>query len=153
MSLKIRDTAALPPKAWIFKNPEDGQILKHVYFSQLQNMVKGYRRANSFPIGSNFQEQFEANLCENRPEFCFEFTPPSLITKAGTFAVALGRWAKSGFKVRSAEEAEAVLNICRACPHYAGETGLLKVACRVCGCSRKKVFLASEHCPDNPPRW
>lgn len=144
---KIRDTAALPPKPWIFKNPEDGQILRNVYYSQLMNAAKAYRRANNFPIGSEWVAQFEANLCENRPEFCFEFVPPSLIAKAGSLAVALGRWAKSGFKVRSAEECEAILNQCRACNHYAGETGILKVACRLCGCSRKKVAMRTESCP------
>lgn len=145
--LKIRDSSSLNPKPWKFVNWEDGQVLSHTYYSQLLNQVKAYRRANHYPIGSNFQEQFEANLCENRPEFCFEFTPPSLLTKAATFTVALGRWAKSGFKVRSEEECEAILNICRQCNHYGGETGVLRVACRLCGCSRKKVAMRTEACP------
>ena len=150
---KIRDKSAVPPKPWKYIDPDDSQFFQSVYYKQLYEMAKTYRRANNYPIGTNFQEQFDAILCQHSAELCFDYIEPSLASKVGKLAVALSNWAKSGFRVRSAEEADAILNICRACPHYAGETGILRVACRVCGCSRKKAYLATEHCPDTPPRW
>lgn len=49
------------------------------------------------------------------------------------------------------------LAICKACPHYAAA----RHRCKLCGCCGgsgqskwlNKLALASEECPDNPPRW
>lgn len=145
--LKIRDTSSVPSRPWRYTCPEDNQSFSDVYFLKLLNKAKAYRRANNFPVGSAFNEEFEANLCANTPDLCFDFVPPSMIAKAGKLAVALSRWAKSGFKVRSEAECEAILQQCRQCNHYAGENGVLRVACRLCGCSRKKVAMRTEVCP------
>jgi hypothetical protein len=42
---------------------------------------------------------------------------------------------------------------CNACPHAMKEGGELK-KCSICGCRLwYKLRLASERCPDTPPRW
>ena len=49
------------------------------------------------------------------------------------------------------------LEICKACPHYDAQ----RHRCKLCGCcsgpSQKKwlnkLALATEECPDRPPRW
>lgn len=114
-----------------------------------------YRKANNYPVGLQFNEEFEHNICENtgRPDLCYEYVEPSLLQKASAFSRAVVQWAKSGFPVRSEEEVEKVKELCRACPEYAGERGYFKIFCKKCGCSSKKQWLATEHCPLPTPKW
>src|SRR4051812_25487208 len=77
---------------------------------------------------------------------------PHLFERAGNLAKAGGRVAKAIVtrkKVRvSKEEKERRLAICHACEWFQANT------CMKCGCVAKwKTKLATEHCPDIPPRW
>jgi hypothetical protein len=68
--------------------------------------------------------------------------------QAGNLTGAVVRFVASGGKMTTPEERERRLQICRECPHFSGSK------CSICGCiSRWKARLASEHCPDDPPRW
>lgn len=144
---KVRDTNLVPKGGWKWVNPEDGATLISPYFNVLKGRAKDFRRANNYPIGLKFDDEFEAILCANNPEACIDFEEPSLLTRAQSLAKAVTRWAGSGFKTRTVEEAEAALNICRECNFYDGESGLLKIVCKKCKCSRKKVYMKSESCP------
>lgn len=77
---------------------------------------------------------------------------PSLLARAGTAAAAAGRAlsaAMGGAPVLAGEAAyRGRLEICGACEHWTGS------ACRLCGCATAaKLRLATERCPDDPPRW
>jgi hypothetical protein len=151
---KIRDTSSPPPgRAWTYTDPDSGYVLTHAVYKVLFNEAKKYRQLNHFPVGLLFQEQFDQILCAHAPGACFEFTPPSLMDKAASLAKAMSNWAKAGFKLRSQEAASRCLDLCRACDHYGGENGVMRVVCKICGCSKKKVAFASEHCPLKPPKW
>lgn len=149
MPLKFRDVAAgAKGGMYRYKNAEDGFVLEHPNVGELENRAIKYRRTNDYPVGVNWSEDFEANVCENTPPpTCIEAGPPNLAIRAANLAIALGRWASQGFPTRTTEEVEGIMLICKACEHYGGERGLLKIACRKCGCSRKKQSLRSEHCP------
>jgi hypothetical protein len=60
----------------------------------------------------------------------------------------LRRWREAGYQLVSREEQQQRLVQCAACAHYQpeGNWGLGK--CRLCGCTRAKLWLASAHCPD-----
>jgi len=59
------------------------------------------------------------------------------------------------------EVIKARLAICETCPHWHAAKGWKPDGirrelgrCRLCGCAyKRKVSLAGESCPDNPPRW
>lgn len=78
---------------------------------------------------------------------------PSLATMATNLAGAVGRL------VRTAAKGEALLvpadvlaerrRICGECPQFDRQRG----RCRLCGCGGAKLHLATEICPDKPPRW
>lgn len=145
--LKVRDSASLPKRDWVWKDPETGTSLKSPYYNVLMRRAKDYRRANNLPVGQNFNEEFEKILCEHNPDGCIDLEAPSPMAMASNLAMALANWTRSGFKMRSQEEIDSVMAICRGCNHYAGESGILKIVCKVCKCSRKKTALATEHCP------
>lgn len=129
-------------------------MLKSPGYESLKLKSKAYRKANGFPIGLAYDDEFEAILAEHvLPEERIDFTPPTLAEKASMLGNALWKWAKSGFQVVSHDEMERRLGICRVCPYYGGEKGLVQVACRKCGCSKLKAFLSTSVCPDDPPRW
>lgn len=150
--LKVKDIAQC--RDYKYLNSEDNYRISDTFYWRLEEKVKQYRKANNYPIGSNWSEQFEANVCANSPGVCVETKLPSPRVRAASVVRAAVRWAKAGFKTRTHEEAEAILeNFCRKCEHYGGEKGLLRIACRLCGCSSKKTYLATEHCPKHPPLW
>lgn len=153
MPLKPKNPDA-PAKGmlWKFKNPEDNHFLQALHYDALKKKVRDYRRLNNYPIGSNFDSDFDANLCSHADSNdCYDDTIPPLTKRAVKFAKAMVNWAGSGFKTRSKEEVERVMNICEGCEHYTGESSPFKIACRRCGCSAKKLYIATEKCPIG--RW
>ncbi len=88
------------------------------------------------------------------PELSIAPSYPPLLQQLGNAAQAAGRMisaAVHGEKVAvSHEEQERRLAICKTCEHFDAAQG----RCRICGCfGRWKAVLATEHCPDDPPRW
>jgi hypothetical protein len=91
-------------------------------------------------------------LTEAAERLSAEVNDPSIITKAKHYRKALARWAKSGFKCRTAEEvARIYAKHCRPCE----KRDLVADACRICGCSVRtkgmalfnKLAMRSEKCP------
>ena len=114
----------------------------------LRREVKKYRTINNYPIGSNFEHDLEQNVCANSdPYNCVDLEDTKLAKKAGRFARAMVNWAKSGFKLRSQEEVDKVMEICESCYYFGGETGALKIVCKKCGCAGLKLMLSTEKCP------
>lgn len=139
---------------WTYVNPENGFVIRHPYFNEVKKMAKAHRAANNFPIGLEFDDQFEENICANAAEgTCFDFTPPTLGEKMASLGRALMNAARSGFKTVSQEMFLERKTICEGCNWYGGSTKLLKVACKRCGCSGLKISLLSSRCPLEPPKW
>lgn len=150
---KIRDDSAVPPGGYfVYKNPEDGYVIKSHHFGTLLKRVKEFRQANNYPVGLNFAEEVEQNVCSRAaPGVCMDFIPPSLLDKATMFAKAMFKAAQTGFKTVSTEEVERRKAICVGCNYYGGLTGSFKVICQQCGCRKFKWYLASSACPIN--KW
>lgn len=77
------------------------------------------------------------------------FYPSATTQAANLFRSAIG-WARSGFKITPKAERARRLAICLACPKYDS----VQKRCSVCGCfNQARVFIASDSCPLNPPKW
>lgn len=77
---------------------------------------------------------------------------PPLTEQIANAARAAARVAKAIVKretvIVSQEEQERRLAICETCDHFS------ESRCTLCGCcANLKTRIATEHCPDNPPRW
>lgn len=156
MKKKVRDNSSVPPGGmWVYVHPETGIIIQHPYFNVCKGRVKAFLRANNYPVGSNFDEDFEENICSHAAAgVCDDFVPPTLMEKMGTLAQALYRAAISGrAKIVDAEEVQRRRSICEACNYYGGSRSLLKIACQRCGCSGLALYLEVKHCPLSPPKW
>lgn len=80
---------------------------------------------------------------------------PSLGERASLLAAALRRWTDQGLPVVTGAELDRRREACESCPHRARPSlanGWLG-ACRLCGCTGAKLFLATERCPATPGRW
>jgi hypothetical protein len=75
--------------------------------------------------------------------------PVTVLTKAERMMRALNRWQRAGFKIAPLEERERRGGICDLCPHWKpeGNWGLGECTAPGCGCTRAKVWLATERCP------
>lgn len=155
MSLEIKSKGVVPPGGYVYIDPDSKQVFKHPHFNQLEIFAKKHRRANDFPIGANWSEQFEENVCRNSPAAdCGESEPlPPLVVRASKLAKALTKWAVEGFKVTSEEEYNQRIAICEQCEYFTGSKNILSVSCRKCGCSGLKPWLKSggKSCPLN--KW
>ena len=80
---------------------------------------------------------------------------PSWDEMIGHLGTALVKWAASGFKIAPPEVRAERYAICRACGYWKddGNLGLGKCTHHKCGCTKAKFHLASERCPDDPPKW
>jgi hypothetical protein len=76
---------------------------------------------------------------------------PSKSDLVRNFSAAVGRWLKAGFPVVSGDLYRARLSTCRTCPHWDGKAFAGSGKCRLCGCAKSKLWLATEACPDG--RW
>jgi len=77
---------------------------------------------------------------------------PTTTQKAFNYAAAVVRWIEAGRPVRSDQETEQIISICKGCMHY------MNNHCRLCGCRLhgnaalfSKIRMATEHCPIG--RW
>jgi hypothetical protein len=80
---------------------------------------------------------------------------PGILEQARNVASAAGRVVSAvvhGEPVKVSEEVHADrLAICMACEHNGARPD--GVRCRKCGCRGLKLWLATERCRDDPPRW
>lgn len=159
---KVRDNAAGAIGGWwVWKHTETGHVVRHSNYTGCRNAVKKFLSANNFPIGSNFERDFEENLCANgAPGLCIDWDPPSVLEKLGSLGMALYKAAKQWrAPLVSAEQLQDRRDYCTGnetrprCNFYAGSTSLLRVSCGKCGCFGLKIALVSEHCPLPEPKW
>lgn len=150
---RIRNETLVPQGgSFIYLDPNSGKEFRHHTIPHLRLLVHNHRKANGYEMPVNWGETFIENVCAHTPgSVCENDTPLTIAQKAMNLVAAIADAARDGFKTRTAEEVEAIKAICRPCEYYAGEKGLLAVACRKCGCSKLKFHIASSHCPIQ--RW
>lgn len=79
---------------------------------------------------------------------------PSLFQQATNLAHAVGSVVASAVRGEPVtvpqEEQDRRLAICHTCDKFDSKQG----RCTLCGCfANLKARLASQHCPDDPPKW
>lgn len=75
--------------------------------------------------------------------------PTSAAQKLRNLKTAMKRWQASGFEMAPGRERKIRSAICSVCPHWngLGNFGLGECKAPGCGCTRAKVWLATEACP------
>jgi hypothetical protein len=82
---------------------------------------------------------------------------PPMSLQLWLYKEALKRWHKEGRPVRSEEEVERILKICKGCDWYDPD----RKRCKGCGCRvtdggipiTNKLKMATEHCPHPEKKW
>lgn len=78
---------------------------------------------------------------------------PSILELTKNFAGAMAKWILAGFKCVSEEIYKARRAACDSCPLWDGAArgGWGKCQHKKCGCTKYKLLLATEKCPDG--KW
>ena len=71
----------------------------------------------------------------------------TLLDMARNFTKAVAGWAGAGFPMVSEKEFQKRAEICAACPHWNDAARHGMGSCDLCGCSRAKLFMATQRCP------
>jgi len=95
------------------------------------------------------KDQMSYNSSKNSPE---------VIALIKRYMAAHDRWDAAGRPMRSKEQMEDIFKICKECEHIKWD--LLGYKCNICKCRLhhkrekiNKIAMATESCPDDPPRW
>jgi hypothetical protein len=97
---------------------------------------------------SEVREAWKAKLARMADGTDIPTLPTRLKAAVGAVSRAVGAAIHGEPVFVSAEEADRRAAICAACEHWTG------LKCKLCGClTQPKTALATEQCPDNPPRW
>lgn len=93
----------------------------------------------------------------------YQAAPEPTWVKLGiNFASALRRWVMAGRPVRTQQQVNELLSVCKSCPFFVKDTK--GDYCGKCGCPvndktddpinhRNKLVMATETCPHDPPLW
>jgi hypothetical protein len=92
-------------------------------FNMVYDRAVAYRRANSLPIGLDFEEEIEAQVCQRYPQECevnkrglgVSLVAPGLYDVARASAIMI-KHKVDGSELVSQDEANRRAQICRACP-------------------------------------
>jgi hypothetical protein len=114
---------------YYIEDPLTKKPLEGTTFEMLYNRAVAYRRSNSIPIGLDFEEEIEAQVCQRYPQEC-EVSKRSM----GVATIAPGLWDVvrgsqimmqhriNGAELVSQEEANRRAEICYRCPMRAQMT-------------------------------
>lgn len=144
---------------WRYKDTETGEIITHPYLDQVRMRAHKHRTSNNLPIPTNWEEQFEDNVCEHTQSADCEPIEKGLrqaALLAKRFARAMTSWAKSGFKLVDDETLRERKDTCQGnvekniprCQWFSNNTRYFGFGrCMVCGCnSGLRTPLATEVC-------
>ena len=149
-----KDINQTPPGLWRWVHPQSGYKFGGAHgLGRLLVMIREYNQANGYTDPLKLDHLVIQYMCEQEPDWCVSSEPPTLKQRAQSFARAAVDWVSSGFKVVPNEEYERRLEICHGCHYFRGVNITGFGACAKCGCSGLKLFLPTQSCPDNPPRW
>jgi len=144
-----------PPRGlqWNWVCEESGYKISHIHRDECRKMAREYCIRNNYPIGSNWEVQFDDNICRNTYDGvnCIDSEPPTLAQRLVKFSQAMAQWGKAGFPLATPEVVEQRKSTCEVCYYYSGSSSLLKIGCKKCGCSGVALYLETQKCPDN--RW
>lgn len=124
---RLRSHQEVPTGNFRYVHAETGHVTEHVARDEWITAAKNYRKINNFPIGLNFVEEMEDQLCQTLPPgWCDQQIEPGSWAKAiGSVAMTLetvkngtkvlAAWMASGAKHVSKEEAERRGATCLTC--------------------------------------
>lgn len=76
-----------------------------------------------------------------------ELPEPTFTELAENFSKATAAWTASGFKIVGEQEYQSRGAICEQCPKWDGAARFGLGKCRLCGCTKMKLWLATSKCP------
>lgn len=162
--LRIKERSRVPAGGFQYTQKETGAVFIAHTIGRIVKDVQDHRKANSLPLPATTQEltaEIENSMCLERPWIC-EDSPgstggPTILQMVSNFATSITRWAKEGFPTVDEATFNARVAKCAQCPHQKGWSTIGIMRCRLCGCANGtkslKLTMATEKCPDNPPRW
>jgi hypothetical protein len=107
---------------WNYTDPHSGQQFSHYQYDGLLDKIRAHRQANNFPIGLEFEQEIEAQLCLGHSAECDDL-PEGLpyrtnLTLADVIrgSAVMMRFYAAGKPMVSREEAERRAQICVKCP-------------------------------------
>lgn len=160
---RILNTGTVPHGGvWRYRDKETGTVITHPYLDQVRARAHKHRVTNNLPIPTNWEDQFEDNVCHATPTApCAEVETglrrAAALTKR--FSIAMLNWARGGFKLVDGETLATRRLACEGdetharCKEWRASNGYFGFGrCGKCGCSTGlKSALATETCPLN--RW
>ncbi len=124
MRLKLKNRSVIPYGGqWYYKDPHSGQEFRWYQFDVLVDKIRAHRQANNYPVGLEFEQEIENQVCINHPEEAEPFDPR--IPRKRKFvigdiirgtSVMMQHWI-AGSPLVERSEAERRAQICKRCTY------------------------------------
>jgi hypothetical protein len=79
--------------------------------------------------------------------FMLQPPEPTLVELARNFGGSVRRWVSAGFPVAKAVEFDERLKVCQMCESWDATGNVGAGKCKVCKCTKIKLWMATEKCP------
>lgn len=123
--------------------PDKGMVGRGTALGMLLDNIKAYRRANGIPIGLDFENEVEAEVCKFYPQECFDCSPlvPNTAIRLSIDDVVAGtktmlRFKLAGSPLVDQAEADRRAAICSKCAY----NGQITTPCSGCDAIKKAVI-------------
>lgn len=71
MKIQLKSRGVIPYGGYFkFREPATGQYLNGGTWDMLLQTVRDYRKANGIPLGLDFEDEVETQVCRNQPDEC-----------------------------------------------------------------------------------
>lgn len=80
-------------------------------------------------------------------------TSIAAMQRLGSLLAASVKWLWAGCPITPRTLARRRLELCQTCPNWRPEAWAGTGGCRLCGCTRLKLEMATSRCPLAPPKW
>lgn len=147
-----------PPGGWRWRHPETGYLVHSSTATGLISAARAFLHENNYPVPADLEQRIWQWMNEDvqrdmekrgLPPFVFlhNTEPPTLLDRARSFAWAAKDWMRSGMPVTTHDVVQSRLETCRTCGYWSGESSPFHTACRKCGCTGIKMWMATSRCP------
>lgn len=76
MKLRLKNKGIIPyGGTFRYVDPHSGMEFRNYQFDGLVSKIRAHRQANGFPIGLEFEQEVENQVCQNHPDECEAFDP------------------------------------------------------------------------------
>jgi len=127
-----------------------------------EEVMRNSRRVGSYRVMSRdaylaIQQKYSVGVAsveaKDLPAILSQDRSPSWTDMIRSAAEEMTKWTAAGFPLCSPSQLQARAEVCTSCTHWDSAMWGGAGGCKICRCTKLKLYMATTTCPDKPPKW